>query len=72
MTTFLITMMIITVLFVGYMLYQIKRNHTVYDIRINWINTDDDRWNVYSYQEMFVPSKSNWYGFKFPKDSDFK
>lgn len=55
-----------------YMLLQLYRNNLVLCIRINWIDNDDLRWRKYTYREMIIPSKHNWYGLKIPKDSHFK
>jgi len=54
-----------------YCIYQLFRNSKVYKIRYKWIHSDDTRWDLYSYDFMFDPSKHNLYGLKFPKDSDF-
>lgn len=54
-----------------YCLYQLARNEKVYKIRINWINKNDPRLDKYTYEDMFRPSFKNWFGLKFPKESDF-
>ena len=54
-----------------YLTYQHFRNYRVNKIRREWINTNDKRWNKYSYAYMYNPSKHNLYGFKFPKDKQF-
>jgi len=59
-------------LFLIYAVYQLIHNSAVYKIRIKWIN--ENRWSIYykyTYDEMFDPNKSNWYGLKFPKESDY-
>jgi len=48
------------------------RNDGVYEIRIGWIKTSDDRFTHYSYGKMYYPSKSNWYGLRYPKDRHYK
>lgn len=53
-------------------MYQLVRNATIFNIRGVWIKTRDNRWYTYSYQHMFAPKKSNWYGLKYPTDSDYK
>ena len=60
--------------FIGssYCFYQIARTEKVYKIRINWIDTKDSRYPKYTYNEMFIPSPSNWFGLKYPNDSQFK
>lgn len=57
---------------VGYLTYQLRRNDAVYKIRVNWINTDDNRYQKYSYDYMFDPNRINWFGLKFPKDEHFR
>ena len=54
-----------------YGIYQLFRNNKVYKIRIKWIENDDPRHDYYSYDFMFVPSKYNWFGLKFPTDKAF-
>jgi len=55
-----------------YSVYQLFRNDAVLSINLHWIATDDDRFDKYTYDEMFKPSKSNWFGIRYPKDSHFK
>jgi hypothetical protein len=52
--------------------YQLKRNNAVYSIRIKWIDTDDKRRYMYSYDYMLNPAKHNWYGLRYPRDKHFK
>lgn len=59
-------------LMVIYCLYQLVRNEAVFNIRSKWINYDDLRWHYYSYDEMFKPNISNWFGLRFPRDKHFK
>ena len=54
-----------------YDIYQFKRITCVYDIRVNWIKTNDPRYNKYSFDKMSDPNRKNWFGLKYPKDSDF-
>lgn len=54
-----------------YILYQMLRNNEVYSIRIDWIITNDKRFDKYSYDEMFNPSKKNYYGLRYPRDKHF-
>ncbi len=61
----------ICILALIYCVYQLIRNHAVYRIRHRWIMTDDERWNLYSYNFMFDPSKHNWHGIKYPRESQF-
>lgn len=53
-------------------IYQLLRNNAVFFIRSKWTNKRDTRWYTYTYDEMFEPCKKNWYGFKYPRDKDFK
>lgn len=52
--------------------HELLRNNEVYHIRTKWIETSDNRHSKYTYQDMYLPSGDNWYGLKFPRDSDFK
>lgn len=54
-----------------YCFYQFVRSNEVYKIRITWIDNSDPRWDNYTYDEMFLPNLRNWFGLKFPRDSDF-
>lgn len=55
-----------------YLLYQLVRNEQVFKIRQKWIWHDDLRRDKYSYSEMMNPSKTNWYGLKYPKDRHYQ
>jgi streptogramin lyase len=70
-TSIALLILVILVLLAISCLYQLLRNHMVFNIRRIWITTNDDRWDTYSYMTMFLPSKHNWYGLKLPKDSDY-
>ena len=61
-------------LFAGlfYIYFQLKRNDETYKLVGKWIDEDDERYYMYSYEYIFKPSKHNWFGLKIPKDSDFK
>jgi len=61
----------IIILSILYVVYQIARIRKLYKIRVNWIETDDIRYTTTSYDEQVDPNKTNWYGFKWPKDSDY-
>ena len=54
-----------------YGVYQILRNEAIYQIRTKWNIEDDRRWYKYSYDYMHSPSKQNWYGLKWPRESNF-
>jgi hypothetical protein len=56
---------------VFYCLYQLVRNRAVYRIRIKWINNNDERWEKYTYDEMFDPNPSNLFGLKFPNEKHY-
>ena len=56
----------------AFSLYQISRSDEVFDIRCAWIgNGDWDKLRKYSWKYMFKPNKHNWYGFKYPKETDY-
>lgn len=63
---------IVMILFLLCSVYELLRNNEVYHIRTKWIETSDNRHSKYTYQDMYLPSGDNWYGLKFPRDSDFK
>ena len=71
MAIFKVLFLILLGLWLVYLFYQFFRNNAVYKIRIHWIDTHDPRWERHEYNDMFRPSKDNWYGIKYPKDSDF-
>jgi len=73
MTLLTLIGILIIILLIGlaYLVFQIKRNHKVYDIRTNWLYTNDNRWYEYTYDYMYTPAKHNWYGLKYPQDSDY-
>jgi hypothetical protein len=62
----------ILLLIVQHYWYQLKRNNAVYSIRRKWIDTDDKRRYMYSYDYMLNPAKHNLYGLKYPRDKNFK
>ena len=65
--------LLITFLFVFiYIMYQLYRNHKVYKIRIKWIEEHNLKRFKYSYDFMFDPSKHNWFGFKWPREKNYK
>lgn len=64
--------LIISGIGITYCLYQIWRNKRVYDISMGWIDNSDPRHYIFSYEFMFEPSLSNWWGLKFPRDKHFK
>jgi len=55
-----------------YFSYQGQRNHKVYEIRVKWIYDNDKRFEQYTYDEMYDPHLSNWFGLKFPKEKHYK
>lgn len=71
METTLFIILGILVLGIIYCFYQLARNQKVYEIRTDWVNEDDPRWDKYTYDYMFNPSFRNWLGLKFPSKSDF-
>jgi len=62
-----IIIFIISLIFI-YLFYQFARNEAVFKIRLKWINEDDKRWETWSYDQMYAPSRHNWYGIKYPKE----
>ena len=62
---------VIAVIAVLYLIYQLKRNTKVRDIRLKWIEEEDNRFHEYTYDFMYDPSKHNVYGLQFPKESNF-
>jgi hypothetical protein len=54
-----------------YIIYQLVRNNRIYRIRIKWSNEEDKRFELYEHNFMFNPSKLNWYGLKYPKDTHY-
>jgi hypothetical protein len=72
MNTVLLILAIVWSVGILYLVYQFFRNDAVYNIRINWIDTNDPRLDQYTYDEMMSPSWSNFYGFRFPKARHFK
>lgn len=56
-----------------YLVYQIIRNEKVYRIRMVWLGDSNfSKLERYSYEYMYVPSKHNWWGLKYPTKSNFK
>jgi hypothetical protein len=54
-----------------YALIQLQRNLKVFQIRVKWLLNDDLRYESYSYNDMFKPNKSNWFGLKLPNEKDY-
>lgn len=53
--------------------YQLRRNSEILTIRLKLIN--EGKFGLVkktSYEQIFYPNKSNWYGLKFPSESDYK
>lgn len=64
---------IFLILFIAYKIKRLIVNEKIYNIRINWIYQKDPRIDKYSYEDMLKHKKfKNLFGFKTPKDSDFK
>ena len=63
---------LLSLFFVFFYSYQLKRNNDVYEIRLKWIESNDKRYYQYSYEEMFLPSFRNFYGLKSLTESDYK
>lgn len=51
--------------------FALIRNNCIYNIRINWINTNDQRHSKYTYTEMIESSEKKKFGWTLPIDSDF-
>lgn len=62
----------LSILILFYTFRQLKRIDLVFEIRIKWIRKNNNLYNKYSFEQMLKPIKSNWYGFKLPKENDFK
>ena len=69
---FLEIIIILLVLAALYCGYQLLRNEQVYKIKLGWIYNRDPRNDKYSYDYMFWPSSSNFFGLQWPKDKNFK
>lgn len=63
---------IIISLLVIYIVIQAERIGRVNDIMYDWYMKRDNRRFRHSIDSMMKPSIKNWFGFKFPKDEDFK
>jgi len=66
------TASILIFLIFAYSGYQLKRNFEIGKIKQMWIEKEDKRFKIHTYDEMFEPAKENWYGLKYPKDKHFK
>ena len=56
-----------------YTSYQFARNNKVFEIRLKWIDTrQSNRLKRWSYDYIYKPKKSNWYGLKYPNEKDYK
>ena len=64
----IINLMVFVIL---YLMYQLIRNHFVYKIRIKWLETEDNRYTLYSYDFMQDPNKHNYFGLKFPRECNY-
>lgn len=62
----------IIILFFVYIVIQAERIDRVHDIMYDWCTKRDNRRFRHSIDSMIEPSIKNWFGFKFPKDEDFK
>ena len=62
----------ILLIIILYLFYQLIRNTKVFLIRDKWLFSFDNRIDKYTYEEMFLPSPKNIFGFKFPQDKHFK
>ena len=59
-------------LVIAYSALYIYRNNKVYKIRMKWIKEGDERLFTYTYTYMLHPKLNNWFGFKIPKEEDYK
>jgi hypothetical protein len=55
-----------------YLYYQGSRYEEVGNIRTTWTWHGDPRHEQYSYEEMYSPSLSNYFGLRWPRDKHFK
>ena len=69
--TVLIIIVEVWILAIAYCVYQLARNEAIYNIRKNWIDTNDKRHDKYSYVDMHNPCINNWIGIKYPKDKHY-
>ena len=75
MKTTLIIFLIITLFFsfvcifgIIYSSIQIKRVNRVYKIREKWINSNNNKYGKYSYDDMLKGNTNNWIGIKWPEE----
>ena len=59
-------------LVIGYCALYSYRNDKVYEIRMKWVEEGDERDEKYTYEYMLNPNLHNWFGFKIPKEEDYK
>lgn len=59
-------------LVIGYCLLYLYRNNKVFEIRMKWVEEGDERYKKYTYEYMLHPNLNNWFGFKIPKEEDYK
>ena len=69
----IITLFVVIICIFGiiYSSIQIKRVNRVYKIREKWIDSHNNKYEKYSYDDMLKGNKNNWYGIKMPKEEDF-
>jgi len=48
-----------------------QRNHTVFQIRCEWIDEGDIRHDLFTYEEMYEKNKWNKYGWKVLESEDY-
>lgn len=63
---------IVFVVVVLYYILQIIRFEMCYKIMMKWFVNNDDRFNKYKFKDLAQPNKSNFFGFKIPRDKHFK
>lgn len=63
---------IVFTIFASYIIFQMIRNTEVFMMRGKWLIDNDYRHVKYTYDEMFFPKVSNYFGLTFPKESDFR
>lgn len=52
--------------------YQVYRSNKATTIIYKWKFRDDPKQYTYTHTYIMLPRLSNWFGFKLPKEKDFK
>lgn len=68
----LIILFVISGLGLIYTYIQILRTNAAEVIILSWLNTNDKRYQRYSFHDILKPNRQNWWGLKIPKNKNFK